>query len=249
MYILNTQKTKTPNFRDTRVWAPIFAVTLGVLYQTVYWDRFDIHALSYFGIQDIVRVSAIPLIITAITLLIIAPMVTYGEQLADGIERHSVKFAETLSQNKKRVFYTIVWATIAGVVGFLFWDSFHRMPKWHLTFMCIGVAIFAGIRHSSFLDTIESFYRNLILITICLGPSITIYFADTAAEKIENGSSYLNATIALEGFDSGSSPMPIKELKFLGHINGYDFFRKDKITYAVESQRIVHIATQRHRAH
>lgn len=237
---MNKPSIEALTFRHLRLWVPGFAIFLGILYQSVYWNYFGVSAFSYLGIQDVVRVSVIPLILITISMIIVVG-ITSLTLVLDKIESPiPLKAREEMS--KKAILIATLAICVPAFAGasYALWKVYNSMPQGQFILLMVGVALFVGLGYTTLLSRFPPLTRSALLTVLSIGPMVTLYFAYDAVRRLECGSSYVSASIEIEGMDPANLQIPTKNLKHLGHLSGYDFFRGDKVTYVVESRRIVY---------
>src|SRR5260370_41413110 len=50
-------------YKQWPVWLTLYATASGAIYQHAFWSQFNISVTQYMGLQDLVRISLVPLIV------------------------------------------------------------------------------------------------------------------------------------------------------------------------------------------
>jgi hypothetical protein len=228
-------------YKHWPVWLTVYATASGAIYQHAFWSQFHISITQYMGLQDLVRISLMPLMVFIALISVALAVQIFVMEWWLGSSKVARDPGAPVRQPRRRhhsgVPLALTMLVLIILISLLVWN-------WdkYMTAVSVGVVglfiCFILARRSSVLHKMGSrFARDLLLAAIAALP-LSYTLGKTAAWVILDGESYVAASLIEQDqahIFRGNSPEPIK---FLGHIGQYDFFYQSKSTFIVRSSEL-----------
>jgi hypothetical protein len=231
--------------RSVRTWAPtvtVYSLLLGLLYQRTYWIGFDVNAMYYMGLEDVVRASVAPLAIAGFGALCIAAISIWFQSKA---ARAGSNAPTILPPLWLRITATVaMFVSAIGILLFILWN-----PTTLFYFLgTVAIAsLFVLVNQSDFFVHVSPIAaRPLIVSGILIAPFFTWVYARARVEEVKSGLAFNLATLPTSVLSEIPDVGAETRLSYLGHINDYDFFRADKRTIVIRSQALPAFSYEHH---
>jgi hypothetical protein len=220
-----------------RTWGPalsLYSLLLGLLYQRTYWIGFDISAMSYMGLEDVIRASVVPL-----------ASVTFGTLGAAGIWIAIMSTAAAAKIAPQPPLPPLWLRIVIGLVllllgiGLLLVLLWNTTPLWVFVAAAVMAPLYVSLaQKEAFFHVDPASARPLVISGLIMAPFFAWAFATLRVEDVESGRAFSLATLpgwALSGIPGADASTRVC---YLGHINDYDFFRTGKRTIVFRSQAL-----------
>jgi hypothetical protein len=206
----------------------LFSFMLGVIYQTAYWSQFDVNVMSYMGLQDVIRVSIVPLaIIGAATFVSAAMTRILGLELFIALLR-------PLRSPWKRIFALgILLLVSVAIVLFALWNA----RQWITVALAFVVGVLmASVTRSALLPIQPAFARILLISTLIVAPVYSWALGFERADRIWMCQGVDLATLPPSILSSIRNTDLHTQFIYLGHVNDHDFFLSGSRTVVFRSE-------------
>jgi hypothetical protein len=211
--------------------ASLYSVALGIFHLYGYWSRFHVDVMAYLGLQDVIRVSVIPLLGVAFITFTSAGMMSLPRAAASAFMRR-VRYRWGL---------VVVRSLVAalGVVGLLFWLwNFGYLWAFLAPPLVVFILAYVIVESRMLADIGLRRVRAIIVCLVILAPVWSFEFGILEAESVATGQEFNVAVLPesllaeLSGLERKGPP------NYLGHVNDYDFFLMGQETVVIRSQAL-----------
>lgn len=234
-----------------KYWLPLVSIAIGAVHQAAFWWPFHVDFLSYFGVQDLVRVSFMPLVAIA---LVFAALIALPAMLAERffgtpmIPSRDHRLTSQLAGLKRdRLWVLPILVVVLGYqIIFYVWNWTHSDIVL-FTGAITTVLVTALILRAFPVGEIQSTYLRYML-AFAIGSLIPMAVANgtLGAEEIKDGYGLLLSGTGGRKVAEIFGPNAPPKLWYLGHMGEYDFFYgTDKLTYVVRSEELPVFSVER----
>jgi hypothetical protein len=218
-------------------WFPIvsvYSIVLGVVTQRAYWHSFNVDVMEYMGLEDVLRVSVVPLLLVTFGVAVVVAYWTWAtwvmqaraaELQGQGQARRSFRDLSRAELIRLLIGTFLLLVLLLVLVLLLLWNS----DFWILFVGSILGALFLAIVFAAPFRRIGTEPVRLVLFAIfALAPCFAWVQGYGIAQNVLSGRAVAIVTLPggfLQGLPNVHSPV-----YYIGHIGEYDFFWTDNQT-------------------
>jgi hypothetical protein len=228
-------------YKHAPIWLTLYATVIGAVYQTAFWSEFHVAVTQYMGLQDLVRISLVPLIfLIAFVAAGMAGQLFIMESWLGQIPIFLDPGAPVKSTRRGTTGAAIILLSLLPIfIAVMFiWNWDRYLEAIALATTIAGIS-FVVARRSRVLHHMRArFLRDLLLAAAAVGVPLAYAFATIDAWGVLDGRRYIAAKLIEQDqiriFRSAST----EPIKFIGHIGQYDFFNQSQSTFIVRSSEL-----------
>lgn len=215
--------TPPPNFAKYLYFASAYSVLICTLYLWGYWSTFDINILQYADIAMILKLAALPLLLSLASLAMggVLGHLTFGSEPTpeERVAAAQSRFGKSLRKHTRA--YATAWVALTVVFALI-----GPTNKWEILPFLITVPIALVLTVNGFAAKIfpDSGVRRAFIFLFVFAIPFSYSKGLRAAQLIETGVRYSYALSAVEGANVKADSSPEVRPRFLGQVSDLLFF-------------------------
>lgn len=199
----------------------LYLVSVGVLYLWGYWSYFGIDVLVYMNFTDVLKLTAYPLISSAV-------FVAIGALLGESVWSPMFPPGGGRDSAVGRLLHRLLpYLAIAYTMGTLAILVFGPVTKWRIllpVLFAVPVAYQAKRRGMLSLLLPNDSARSVVILLLAVMPTFAYGQGKLKAAAVLDGSDYSYLTAStVEGLTVSDPSNPKNRIKYLGQVNDYVF--------------------------
>ncbi|VXB09841.1 hypothetical protein [Massilia sp. 9I] len=210
----------------------LYFVTVGVLYLWGYWPSFGINILEYIAVTDILKLTAYPIAVTLLLLLLGTSLGTIGHNREEdeSLEHLSIAELEAKRLKLRRRLLFLKGGWVLSFIVALFCDTIFL---WSLLPYSIAMIVMYWLRdHVTNISWLPNRNARILVVYLLVAlPFLAYGKGRIAAQRVVEGTAY---TYLVSGVgDSSANSKPETKMRYLGHAGEHLFFYDPKTSATV----------------
>ena len=231
-------KEDLKRFPNSRLILILYAFVIGLLYQISYWGVFHLDITPYISLPDILRISVTPLVTVSVLVVLQSATIHYQSRL---FYQSNAAGAPTSPKAPRQVLPILILLLIAGflVVSFLYWNFSKRDLDYLIAGCICGIAvIYLEFHPNIYTQAMPPLQRTVLVVAIVSGTAFSWIIGNAKAKEISDGLDFACARLPADKLVELGLNSSEAELRWLGHVDDYDFFLHEKAVVVVRSDDI-----------